>query len=353
MQNAHEAKLAQMESERQSSLTNEKFLEEKCRTLQEEKDRTEDNARKRISQMTEEFATKLREGREKLQASEEKRKRKEEDELRKMSELEKLNALIEQKLQLTENELSDFKTRLDNKERDLKELNKELHASRKEIQGLNQKLYEAQNKKKEELQEMRETYEKRITEMQTNLSVSQQDEGEKAQQWQRERETLQNQLTFATMQLEENRKMHETLVMALNKNVAAGGGGNQVTSQKEMEEEEEKNRELRETNKKLTITIERMENRCIALEAKVDRLKRFQRMVKGSASLQCKVRSYCNSCSCATRAFLLKFSAPTWRHAPRKATTIYPPSTICNSKWCRSQLTCRWRIPTDPSMSTQ
>lgn len=42
-----------------------------------------------------------------------------------------------------------------------------------------------------------------------------------------------------------------------------------------MEEEEEKNRELRETNKKLTITIERMENRCIALEAKVDRLKRF------------------------------------------------------------------------------
>ena len=173
MQNAHEAKLAQMESERQASLTNEKFLEEKCRSLQEEKDRTEDNARKRISQMTEEFATKLREGREKLHASEEKRKRKEEDELRKMSELEKLNALIEQKLQLTENELSEFKTRLDTKERDLKELNKELHTSRKEIQGLNQKLYEAQNKKKEEMQEMRDTYEKRITEMQANLSVSQ------------------------------------------------------------------------------------------------------------------------------------------------------------------------------------
>ena len=69
--------------------------------------------------------------------------------------------------------------------------------------------------------------------------------------------------------------MHETLVLALNKNTASGGGTYQTGSHKEVEEEEEKNRELRETNKKLTLTIERMENRCFALEGKVDRLKRF------------------------------------------------------------------------------
>ena len=50
-----------------------------------------------------------------------------------MSEFEKLNALIEQKLTLTEKELEDYKTKYSNKDKDYKEVNKELYNSRKEL----------------------------------------------------------------------------------------------------------------------------------------------------------------------------------------------------------------------------
>ena len=53
--------------------------------------------------------------------------------LKKVSEFEKLNALIEQKLTLTEKELEDYKTKYSNKDKDYKEVNKELYNSRKEL----------------------------------------------------------------------------------------------------------------------------------------------------------------------------------------------------------------------------
>ena len=50
-----------------------------------------------------------------------------------MAEFEKLNALIEQKLTLTEKELEDYKKKYSQKDQDYKEVNKELYSSRKEL----------------------------------------------------------------------------------------------------------------------------------------------------------------------------------------------------------------------------
>lgn len=61
-------------------------------------------------------------------------KHKEEEGFKKSNEFDKLNALIEQKLQLTENELAEYKNKYAAKDLDYKEINKELYNSRKEVQ---------------------------------------------------------------------------------------------------------------------------------------------------------------------------------------------------------------------------
>lgn len=60
-------------------------------------------------------------------------KAKEDEIFKHRSEFEKLHALIEQKLQLTENELQDYKNKYAAKDVDYKEINKELYSSRKEV----------------------------------------------------------------------------------------------------------------------------------------------------------------------------------------------------------------------------
>ncbi len=51
---------------------------------------------------------------------------KEEDSFKKQTEADKLNALLEQKLELTDNELKDFKEKFTLKDKDFKEVNREM-----------------------------------------------------------------------------------------------------------------------------------------------------------------------------------------------------------------------------------
>jgi len=60
-------------------------------------------------------------------------KQKEDEAFRRGTEFEKLNALVEQKLTLTENELGEYKGKYNLKDQDYKEVNKELYSSRKEV----------------------------------------------------------------------------------------------------------------------------------------------------------------------------------------------------------------------------
>ena len=60
-------------------------------------------------------------------------RKREEDAYKKLIELEKLYALVDQKLELTENEYTELKSRNDLKEKDLRESNKEIINSKREI----------------------------------------------------------------------------------------------------------------------------------------------------------------------------------------------------------------------------
>lgn len=82
-----------------------------------------------------------------------KHRSREDDELKKNTEFTKLNALIEQKLELTEKELSEYKAKYAAKDADFKEVNKELHRTRKELQQLTSKGHLSDKIHQEELQQ--------------------------------------------------------------------------------------------------------------------------------------------------------------------------------------------------------
>ena len=46
--------------------------------------------------------------------------------------------------------------------------------------------------------------------------------------------------------------------------------------------------ELVLTNKNLSSSLEKMDNRCKALEEKIDQLKKFRKIIKNSSSVQCR-----------------------------------------------------------------
>ena len=65
----------------------------------------------------------------------------EENDFKKNTEFNKLNALIEQKLEMTEKELTDYKAKYQAKDADFKEVNKELNRKLKELQNMTNKAH--------------------------------------------------------------------------------------------------------------------------------------------------------------------------------------------------------------------
>ena len=81
---------------------------------------------------------------------------------KKMNELEKVHALIEQKLKLTEQDLSDQKTKIAEKDKEMKELQKENYDVRVELQEKKQSLQNIQSEHAEALEELETKHQKEI-----------------------------------------------------------------------------------------------------------------------------------------------------------------------------------------------
>ena len=92
-------------------------------------------------------------------------------------------------------------------------------------------------------------------------------------EWMMEKSYLENQINFLKNQLEENKRLHDALLMALEQGLHNG--------------ESEATNELVETNRHLSAAVDKMEARCKMLEEKIEKAKRFKRMVKNSSALQC------------------------------------------------------------------
>lgn len=79
----------------------------------------------------------------------------EEEAIRKAAEFDKLQALIDQKLQLTERELADCRAKLGAREAEVKELTKEMYSAKKETQALQALLSRSEQEKADEIRAIR------------------------------------------------------------------------------------------------------------------------------------------------------------------------------------------------------
>ena len=92
-------------------------------------------------------------------------------------------------------------------------------------------------------------------------------------EWMLEKSYLENQVSFLKSTLNENKKLHDALLVALQQSVSASESENQ--------------NELAETNKNLTSALEKVQARCKVLEEKYERVKDFKKVMKSCLSMQC------------------------------------------------------------------
>lgn len=109
--------------------------------MSEDKEKQERQINERCNLKISEKDSDIKSMEKKLKQVEAQLKQREDDSFKKVNEFEKLNALIEQKLQLTEKELLEYKSKYSSKDADYKEINKELFNSKKELQQLTNQMH--------------------------------------------------------------------------------------------------------------------------------------------------------------------------------------------------------------------
>ena len=122
-----------MENERNDAYKNEKVSQERLKMVQEEHTKALAKMKTKYEGKFNDLESKLEEESSKRSEVEVHSRSREEDDFKKNNEYSKLNALMEQKMEMTEKELSDYKTKYSAKDADFKEVNKELNRTRKEL----------------------------------------------------------------------------------------------------------------------------------------------------------------------------------------------------------------------------
>ena len=83
-----------------------------------------------------------------------------------------MNALIEQKLELTEKELKDYKAKYQTKDTDFKEVNKELNRTRKELHTLTNQLHIAETEHQDAMHSLKQEHEMKMKELKERVEES-------------------------------------------------------------------------------------------------------------------------------------------------------------------------------------
>lgn len=103
-----------------------------------------------------------------------------------------------------------------------------------------------------------------------------------------EKSYLESQVTFFKSQLDENKRLHDALLMALQREIIFFFTSNIFLNLEGINSNDNENtNELVETNRYLSAAMEKIEIRCKILEEKAEKLKNFKKMVKNSSSMQC------------------------------------------------------------------
>ncbi|CDW76855.1 guanylate-binding n-terminal domain containing protein [Stylonychia lemnae] len=281
-----ESKIIEFEIDKNNSVRNEKLLEERLRYLQEDKDKSEKSIIDKWKEKFEEKNDQIRILDNKIRVLENQLKLKEDDSFKKTNEFEKLNALIEQKLQLTEKELVEYKQKYSAKDTDYKEINKELYNSRKEVQQLVNQLHRMEQEKNDEIKQLKQEHEFQLNQASSgNPQVVSDDQQQK---WIQERQTMQIQLNLLTDTLESQKKIQESLLQALNFTKQHQIRQSSPERDGTTEKVKAKNKELVVTNQNLSQQIVQMQSKQMNLEKSISNLKQFKYMIHYAIAMQCK-----------------------------------------------------------------
>lgn len=166
---ALESTIAVMETERNEAFKKEKLSDERLRMGQEEHAKALAKLRSKYESRVAELEGQLLVLTTNLTENELKIRSREEDEFKKNTEFTKLNALIEQKLELTERELGEYKAKYNSKDADFKEVNRELNKTRKELQLLTNKAHLSESAHLEEVQQLKDEYEGKLKALREEL----------------------------------------------------------------------------------------------------------------------------------------------------------------------------------------
>lgn len=136
-------------------MRNNRVFEDRLKLLADEKNRLETSLNDKLKKRSEESEDLLKMRDIRIKSLENQLRLREEESIKKASEYDKLQALIEQKLQLTEKELAEYKVRYQTKDQDCKELNKEILQGKKEFSELQNKLSRFDQTKQDEFKALK------------------------------------------------------------------------------------------------------------------------------------------------------------------------------------------------------
>eukprot|EP00347_Sterkiella_histriomuscorum_P021939 403332245 len=262
-------KLIDIQGEQQNLRANNKIYEEKLRLLEVERSKLESQLQDKVTQLNEtkenienQLQTQIKDYQLRL-------KNAEDSGLKSQIQYEKDQALKEQKLSFMERDNQNLTYRVEQLFNENRQLLEKIALLENQLKQSDQHSRNKDEEKKKEIEIMKEFFQKKIDEgksSETTVSV------EKQRQWEQEKQFLQEQLSFSQKHIEENKKMHEVLLQAINSR----------------SQDKDQDSQLLQVNKNLSETIGKVEQRNQQLQQKLSLIKIYQRVFKHSQSMQCK-----------------------------------------------------------------
>ncbi|KAL4496242.1 hypothetical protein ABPG72_012979 [Tetrahymena utriculariae] len=265
-------KIQDLERERAQLMANEQFNQEKIQRITQERDKLEKQydllqekyreSQSKLTNISQDQLTSLQRELETVKS----------ENMKSQSNLEKENALLQQENKFCNKENERLTSQLEKVQTQIQKYQQDYQQSQSIINQLKNQMNALEVSKKAEIEQIKTEFQGKIKEAhqekeQSKDLIKQQSESlvEKAY--------LENQVQFLQSQLDENKRLHDALLLALQQGM--------------QKDEGENTNELVETNKNLSAAMDKLEQRCGMLDEKVIKLKEFKRMVKNCTSLQC------------------------------------------------------------------
>ncbi|KAL4442538.1 hypothetical protein ABPG74_006940 [Tetrahymena malaccensis] len=194
------------------------------------------------------------------------------DGIKKAASFEKQVALLEQESQFNQRENKSLREKINHLENENRKLRADNTSHLSTIDRLKHQIDEQIDKSNRELVYVKNEFEKKVEEI-TSETDKKKDIIKQHSEFIIEKTYLENQVSFYKNQLEENKKLHDALLIALQQGMS--------------KDDQESNNELVETNRNLSAAMDKIEQRCKLLEEKNEKLKQYKKMFKNSSALQC------------------------------------------------------------------